>query len=73
MSGDLNHLAEVYERDPATYTKEDYDLIIVEQRKAFAAFSAGAKDAGTSKTKKKAVDPAKVAAANAMLKDLGLL
>jgi hypothetical protein len=74
MSADLNHLAELYERDPTSLSDQDLDYIIAEQRKAFNNFSSGVKDAGVSKTKKaKAQDPAKTAAANEMLKSLGLL
>jgi hypothetical protein len=73
MSADLNHLAELYERDPTSLSDQDIDYIITEQRKAFNNFASGVKDAGVSKTKKKAQDPAKAAAANEMLKSLGLL
>jgi hypothetical protein len=69
---DLNHLAELYERDPISLTDQEIDYIISEQRKAFGNFASGVKDAGVSKTKK-AKDPAKLAEANEMLKTLGLL
>lgn len=71
---DLNHLAELYERDPRELSDQDLDFIISEQRKAFGNFAAGAKDAGVSKPRaKKAVDPEAQAKAQEMLKSLGLL
>lgn len=68
---DLNHLAKLYEEDPLKYTDENIAYIISEQRKAFGAFQAGVKTAGTSKTKAQQ-DPAKAAAAKALLESLGL-
>lgn len=48
----LTDLADVYEKPPEELTRPDIEEIIRRQRTAFAAFTAGVANAGTSKTKK---------------------
>lgn len=48
----LTDLADVYEKSPDEITPVDIEEIIRRQRAAFAAFTAGQANAGTSKTKK---------------------